>query len=102
MHCVKMLGERLTARDFDPQVAEFQVRVAVLNGFTALGIPDTEAVGQVCPGKGKPGPSNHSCNRAVQWDCQVDGGTLARMLNLDDLSCRKAIGIHAPSLATRF
>ncbi|MBC7285897.1 MAG: IS5/IS1182 family transposase, partial [Hoeflea sp.] len=27
------------------QVAEFQVRVAVLNGFTALGIPITEAVG---------------------------------------------------------
>lgn len=27
------------ARDFDRQVAEFQVRVAVLNGFTALGIP---------------------------------------------------------------
>jgi len=27
------------------QVAEFQVRVAVLNGFTALGIPVTEVVG---------------------------------------------------------
>jgi hypothetical protein len=34
-----------SARDFDRQVAEFQVRVAVLNGFTALGIPVTEAVG---------------------------------------------------------
>ncbi len=45
MHCVKLLGQRLTARDFDRQVAEFQVRVAVLNGFTALGIPVTEAVG---------------------------------------------------------
>jgi len=33
------------ARDFDRQVAEFQVRVAVLNGFTALGIPVTEVVG---------------------------------------------------------
>ena len=30
---------------FDRQVAEFQVRVAVLNGFTAIGIPVTEAVG---------------------------------------------------------
>ena len=39
MHCVKLLGQRLMARDFDRQVAEFQVRVAVLNGFTALGIP---------------------------------------------------------------
>ncbi len=26
------------ARDFDRQVAEFQVRVAILNGFTALGM----------------------------------------------------------------
>ena len=41
----KLLGQRLAARDFDRQVAEFQVRVAVLNGFTALGIPVTEAVG---------------------------------------------------------
>ena len=45
MHCVKLLGQRLAARDFDRQVAEFQVRVAVLNAFTALGIPVTEAVG---------------------------------------------------------
>ena len=41
----KLLGQRLAARDFDRQVAEFQVRVAVLNGFTALGIPVTEVVG---------------------------------------------------------
>ena len=45
MHCVKLLGQRLMARDFDRQVSEFQIRVAVLNGFTALGIPVTEAVG---------------------------------------------------------
>ena len=43
MPCVKLLGQRLSARDFDRQVAEFQVRVAVLNGFTALGTPITEA-----------------------------------------------------------
>ncbi len=43
MHCVKLLGQRLAARDFDRQVAEFQIRVAVLNGFTALGIPVTKA-----------------------------------------------------------
>ena len=45
MHCVKLLGQRLMARDFDSQVAEFQVRVAILNGFTALGIPFTKLVG---------------------------------------------------------
>jgi|TARA_Y100001933_G_scaffold194297_1_gene194381 hypothetical protein len=45
MHCVKQLGQRLSARGFDRQVAEFQVRVAMLNGFSALGIPITEAAG---------------------------------------------------------
>jgi hypothetical protein len=45
MHCVKLLGQRLMARDFERQVAEFQVRVAVLNGFTALGTPVTEVAG---------------------------------------------------------
>lgn len=32
------------ARDFDRQVAGFQNRAAVLNGFTAVGKPITEAV----------------------------------------------------------
>ena len=45
MHCVKLLGQRLMARDFDRQVAEFQVRAAVLNGYTALGIPVTKVMG---------------------------------------------------------
>lgn len=45
MHCVKLLGQHLMARDFDRQVAEFQVRVAVMNGYTALGIPVTRVVG---------------------------------------------------------
>lgn len=48
MHNVKLLNQRLMARDFDRQVAEFQVRVAVLNGFTGLGIPLTMVVGWVC------------------------------------------------------
>ena len=45
MHCVKLPGQRLMTRDFDRQEAEFQVRAAVLNGFTALGIPVTKVVG---------------------------------------------------------
>ena len=45
MHCIKLLGQRLTARDFDRQVAEFQVRVTILNAFIALGTPITEAAG---------------------------------------------------------
>lgn len=45
MHCVKLLGQSLMSRDFDRQVAEIQIRIAVLNRYTALGIPVTEAVG---------------------------------------------------------
>jgi len=41
MHCLKLL----MARRPDCRVAELQIRVAAMNGFTALGIPDTEAVG---------------------------------------------------------
>ncbi len=42
MRCLKLLGERVIARDFDRQVAELQVRAAVLNGFMRLGRPMTE------------------------------------------------------------
>ena len=45
MHCMKLLGQRLMARDFDRQVAEIQIRIAVMNGYTALGIPVTEPAG---------------------------------------------------------
>lgn len=45
MNCIKLLGQSLMARDFDRQVAELQVRIAVLNGYTALGIPVNVAVG---------------------------------------------------------
>ena len=45
MHCVKLPGQRLTARNFERQAAELQLRIAVLNGYTALGIPVTEAAG---------------------------------------------------------
>jgi hypothetical protein len=45
MHCVKLLGQSLMSTDFDRQVAEIQIRIAVLNRYTALGIPVTEVVG---------------------------------------------------------
>ncbi len=37
--CFKLLGERVMARDFDRQVAELQVRAAILNRFTRLAHP---------------------------------------------------------------
>jgi len=39
-----MLSERVMARDFDRQVAELQIRAAILNRFTWLGKPNTLAV----------------------------------------------------------
>lgn len=45
MNCMKPLGQRLAARDFDRQVAEVQIRAAILNGFIAPYIPRTVAVG---------------------------------------------------------
>ena len=44
MRCFKLLGERVTARDFDRQVAELQIRAARLNRFTQLGTPQTVRV----------------------------------------------------------
>ncbi|PIL21474.1 hypothetical protein P775_04120 [Puniceibacterium antarcticum] len=40
-----LLAQCLMARDFDRQVAEVQARIAVQNGYTALGIPVMKAVG---------------------------------------------------------
>lgn len=57
-----LLGQRLMVRDFDRQVAEFQIRVAILNGFTALDIPVTEAVGWVWSGTGEVRLSPDLCN----------------------------------------
>jgi hypothetical protein len=44
MHCVKLVGQSLMVKDFDRLVAEIQVHLAVLNLYTARGIPITELV----------------------------------------------------------
>lgn len=45
MPCFKLLGERVMSRDCDRQVAELQIRAAILNRFTALGTPLTQPAG---------------------------------------------------------
>jgi len=45
MRCYKLLAERVMSRDFDRQVAELQIRAAILNRFTALGTPVTKRAG---------------------------------------------------------
>ncbi|MGL5009308.1 MAG: IS5 family transposase, partial [Paracoccaceae bacterium] len=45
MRCFKLLGERVMSHDFERQVAELQIRAAILNRFTALGTPLTQRAG---------------------------------------------------------
>ena len=42
---MKLLGQKLAARDFERQAAELPVRIAILNRLNALGIPVTQPVG---------------------------------------------------------
>lgn len=44
MNCIKLLDQSFMARDFDRQVAELQVRIAVLNGYAGPATPVTVAV----------------------------------------------------------
>jgi hypothetical protein len=45
VHRAKLQGQRHSTRGFDRQVAEIRIRAAILNGFTALGIPRAKDVG---------------------------------------------------------
>ena len=42
MNCIKLLGDKLSARSFDSQVNEIHAHVAVLNRFIELGRPLTQ------------------------------------------------------------
>jgi hypothetical protein len=64
MNSVKLLGQRLSASDFDRQVAEFQVRGAIPNGLIALGTPITVVAREVCPRKGERRSAIELCKRA--------------------------------------
>jgi hypothetical protein len=44
MHCIKLLGDKLSARSFPNQVNEIHALIAVLNKFAELGIPHTQVV----------------------------------------------------------
>lgn len=41
MRCLKLLGERIMAKDFDRQNTEVQIRIALMNRFTSLRAPET-------------------------------------------------------------
>ena len=54
MGCMQTIVGQRMARDFDGQVAEPQIRAAILNRFTAPGTPKTRRLGVAIHGKGKP------------------------------------------------
>lgn len=49
---MKLLGQRFVAWDYDRRVAEVEVRIAVMSGCPALGIPITETMGEFVRRKG--------------------------------------------------
>lgn len=64
MNGMKRPDQNLMSRDFDRQTAEFQVRIAILNRFTALGTPVTQPVGRRQAAKGDVRPSGDLRNSA--------------------------------------
>ena len=42
MHCIKLLGDKLTSRSFPSLVNEIHARISILNKFTELGRPHTQ------------------------------------------------------------
>jgi len=44
MHCINLLGDKLSAKNFQSQVNEMHARVVILNKFTELGRPHTRVV----------------------------------------------------------
>jgi hypothetical protein len=50
MYRLKQLGDRLFSRTFDRQNAEGQIRAAIINRFTYLGLPKSVRAGQIVPG----------------------------------------------------
>lgn len=49
MYRFKQLGDKLFSREFDRQVTEAQVRAAIINTFTYLGMPQSVRAGQITP-----------------------------------------------------
>lgn len=44
MHCIKLLGDKLSARRFDSKVNEIHARIVLLNKFKELNQPRTQIV----------------------------------------------------------
>lgn len=70
--------------------AEFQIRVAVQNGFTALGMPVTNVVASVHRGKRERCQSSHLCERSINAEAYHSKPTVSGSLKGNCVSRSKA------------
>lgn len=91
--CNAILGQRLIARVFAPQAAELQVRIAVLNGYTTLGILATGSRGISPREKGEQWPTLDLYNRAQQ----SPSGLQAAILNFRGAATTPAAMMTSPT-----
>ena len=85
MRCLKACGERISARDPDRQTAEIQIRVALMNRFSALGTAEIVRVEGNQRGKGKSRFKPQFCNNAHGMS---DFWATARLMLFDHRSTR--------------
>ncbi len=60
VNCVELMGQSLMLQGLHRQVAQTQIRIAVLNRYTTLAMPVTVAAGQARLRKGKARTSPNS------------------------------------------
>ena len=60
MRCLQAFGERIAARQPDSQTAEIQIRVALMNRFSALGTAEIVRVGHLAALRWPTGRNNYA------------------------------------------
>ncbi|OLS52568.1 hypothetical protein BV392_11530, partial [Rhodovulum sulfidophilum] len=82
---LKLFGERIMSRDPDRQTAEIQIRIAIMNRFSALGRAEIEAIARKVTGKVIVRPINDLRNNAAQ------GAKAARPSARKDQTCDHSV-----------
>ncbi|OLS42699.1 hypothetical protein BV392_20195, partial [Rhodovulum sulfidophilum] len=92
---LKLFGERIMSRDPDRQTAEIQIRIAIMNRFSALGRAEIEAIARKVTGKGIVRPINDLRNNAQprpRFDRRA--GRASQLLSLVRDKRSQALGIR--------
>lgn len=64
MRCLRAFGERIASHEPDRQIAEIQIRIALMNGFNALATAESGRVAGDDPAKGHVRLDVDFCNSA--------------------------------------